>query len=145
VTPEGVGDSTNTISIESPEKVLVSHYNTEGRFSMNLKSILKSLLFVVFVIVSINAQDAVQKAQTDLDSAIESSEGKTEMFISIVVIDGKSMVAKNRHEYQVLSSMVDMVNVLKRVKAKKGIDATQYTNKVSALFEHAEALGIRVN
>lgn len=112
---------------------------------MNLKSLINSMLFVVFVIVSVNAQSPVEKAQTDLDSAIESSEGKSEFFISIVVIDGKSMVAKNRHEYQVLTSMVQMVNTLKRVKANKGMDNTQYTDKVSALFEHAEALGIRVN
>jgi len=114
---------------------------------MNLKSILKSLLFVMFVIVSINAQqDALTMAQTELDSAIQNSEGKTEFFISIVVIDGKSMIAKNRHEYQVLTSMVDMVNVLKRVKAKKGsIYNDTYTEKVAALFNHAEALGIKVN
>ena len=112
---------------------------------MNLKSMLKSLLFVMFVIMYINAQSAEEKAETELNTAFESREGQTEFFISIVVIDGKSMVAKNRKEYQVLTSMVQLVNVLKRVKANKGIDQLQYDEKVATLFEHATSLGIKVN
>ena len=111
---------------------------------MNLKSIINSMLFVAFMFIAINAQ-SLTEATTALDSAIENTDGKTEMFVSIVIVDGKSMIAKNRHEFQVLCSMVDMVNVLKRVKAKKGISGEQYNDQVAALLNHAEALGIKIN
>lgn len=91
---------------------------------MNLKAIIKSVLFISFILVFANAQDN---------------------FLAVVKIDGKTCIAHSRAEYQILQTTVQLVNTLKRVKARKGIDEKMYNEKVAVLLESAKSMGIRIN
>lgn len=98
---------------------------TERGFSMNLKAIIKSVLFISLILVSFaSAQDN---------------------FLAIVKIDDKTCIAHSKAEYQVLQTTVQLVNTLKRVKARKGIDQQAYNEKVATLLEGARSMGIRIN
>ncbi len=127
VTPyEGVGDKTNIISVESPEKILVILF-FERRFFMNL--ILKSLLFVVLFMVLI---PTLVPAQTNLDTE------------KVIVIDDKEITVKTYQEYQIMSSIIQMVEVLQKAKSK-GLPEQNYKDKVAVLLAHAEVMGIIIN
>ena len=108
---------------------------------MNLiKSILKAVLFIALFSVIVNAETPAEKAMKDLNTAMESNEGKTQFITAYVVIDGKSYVAHTLHEYNVLRSTAELSNVLKRAMANKQIDSTQYAEKTAAILAGSKAI-----
>jgi Skp family chaperone for outer membrane proteins len=93
--------------------------------SMNLIKTLKSVLFISLILVSFaSAQDN---------------------FTAIIKIDGRVCIAHSKAEYQILQTTVQMVNTLKKVKARKGIDEQAYNEKVVVLLEGARSMGVRIN
>ncbi|RKY82672.1 hypothetical protein DRQ07_00685 [candidate division KSB1 bacterium] len=75
--------------------------------------------------------------------SIQAEEGN-EIFIALVKIDGYNCVAHTREEYSILQTTVQLINTLKRIKARKGIDDTEYNSRVSMLLHGAEAMGITI-
>jgi len=61
-----------------------------------------------------------------------------------VKIDGTTCIAHSKQEYEILQTTVSLVNTLKRIKARKGIDDTEYKTRVSMLLNGAEAMGVTI-
>jgi hypothetical protein len=108
---------------------------------MNLiKSTLKAVLLIALFAVCINAESPVDKAVKNLNNAMTSTEGKTQFVTAYVIIDGKTYVANTLHEYNVLRSTAELANVLKRAKANKQIDSTQYAEKTASILAGTKAI-----
>ncbi len=60
-------------------------------------------------------------------------------------VDGQTAVAVGTKQHQALTSMITLVNLLKKQKAEKKIDGDQYDSQVAALMEHAKAMGVTIN
>ena len=68
-----------------------------------------------------------------------------ELGMSFARIEGKTAVAIGTREHQALTSMITLVNLLKKQKAEKKIDGDSYDSQVAALIEHAKAMGVTIN
>lgn len=108
---------------------------------MNLiKNTLKAVLFIALFAVIVNAESPVDKAMNELDSAIESNEGKTTFVSAIVVIDGKTYVARTLHEFNVLKSTAELCNIMAKAKSNKQMDSTEYAEKTAAILSGTKAI-----
>lgn len=67
-----------------------------------------------------------------------------EVFIAVVKVDGTTCIAHTKEQYSILKTTVELVNTLKRVKARESIDQTEYESRVSMLLTGAEAMGITI-
>ncbi len=100
---------------------------------MNLLKVLAAVV-VLMLVASIQAQDTVQIQET------------VEMpLYSFTKFEGKTVIAIGHAQHQAVSSMVTIVNVLKKAKSDQKIDAPTYDAKVAALIEHAKSLGVNIN
>lgn len=93
-----------------------------------MKNLLLNILVLILVLlfsVPIQAQD-------------------NEIFIAVVKIDDNTCIAHTKEQYSILQTTVRLVNTLKRVKARKSIDQTEYKTRVSMLLNGAEAMGITI-
>lgn len=59
-------------------------------------------------------------------------------------VEGKTAVAVGTKQHQALTSMITLVNLLKKQRALKKIDSIQYNEKVAVLIEHAKAMGVTI-
>lgn len=66
------------------------------------------------------------------------------IFIAVVKIDSTTCIAHTKEQYGILQTTVSLVNTLKRVKARRGIDDTEYKTRVSMLLNGAEAMGVTI-
>jgi len=96
-----------------------------------MKNLLNILVLLVLVLVS-------------LPVTIQAEDGN-EIFIAVVKIDDNTCIAHTKEQYSILQTTVQLVNTLKRVKARKGIDDTEYKTRVSMLLNGAEAMGVTIN
>jgi len=65
--------------------------------------------------------------------------------VTYIRVDGRACVAHNAEQFVMLSSMVQLVNKLKRNKAEGYIDDLEYRSRVSTMLSDARNLGVRVN
>ena len=65
--------------------------------------------------------------------------------MSFAKIEGKTAVAVGTRQHQALTSMITLINLLKKQKAEKKIDQTLYNEKVASFIEHAKAMGVTIN
>ena len=89
---------------------------------MNLLKVI-AVIVLLAVICSIEAQD----------------------FISVVKLDdGTTCIASNAEEHETLTSMVVLINTMKKEKANGTIDSTQYAEKTASVMKDARKSGIRM-
>lgn len=101
---------------------------------------MKNLFNILVLVVFSMPVQTIQAQETQT----ESIQAQDEIFIAVVKIDSATCIAHTREEYKVLQTTNDLVNTLKRVKARKGIDQDEYNSRVTMLLNGAEAMGVTI-
>jgi hypothetical protein len=65
-------------------------------------------------------------------------------FMSVVKVEGKTCIASSLEEFEVLSSLVDLINTMRQAKSNGSIDSTFYAEKVASYMKDARSAGIRM-
>ncbi|RKY78565.1 hypothetical protein DRQ07_07450 [candidate division KSB1 bacterium] len=81
----------------------------------------------------------IQKKLDELNKVLKDRSGMDKPGFSSIVIGDKKLIAKNEHEHRVLEAMRNLVNELKKSKAKKIITDETYKNKIQALVDAFES------
>jgi len=92
---------------------------------MNLLKLFKSLLVIVLLVTS----TAV---------AQESS------LFSIMEIEDKICIASTQEEFEILKSLVNLIDATRQAKSNGTIDSTMYSEKVASYMKDARRAGIRM-
>ena len=109
---------------------------------MNLiKSILKSVLFIMIVAITIQAEDPIAKSLNNVTEAINSQEGKLSFMHAVVLINGEVHVAHTQHEYNVLKETSELCNQIKKAQAEDRLSEKDAEKTASLL----KVLGVKSN
>ena len=104
-----------------------------------------TILFVLFtVVVSVHAQSnmTLKGAESVLQSALESKEGKSYMAGTVIIIDGHRVVGMTEYDRNVIKAAV---KVIARAKAVKHITGNEfYTAYSEDIFKKLVRAGLLV-
>jgi hypothetical protein len=91
-------------------------------------------LFIFIAVLSVPSAPAAEEPSKDYRP-----------LMTYIRVDGRTCVAYTAEQFVMLTRLVQLVNELKRTKARGSIDDLEYRGRVSNLLSNARSIGVIVN